>query len=43
MPRHDSQQAVLRIVVVSALAVVVGSTASLAAIGFVEALHWVND
>ncbi|MDV2077922.1 chloride channel protein [Marinobacter xestospongiae] len=43
MPRHDSQQAVLRIVVVSALAVVVGSAASLAAIGFVEALHWLND
>ncbi|MDX1458556.1 MAG: chloride channel protein [Marinobacter sp.] len=43
MTRQDAQQAAYRIMVVSVVAVVVGTVASLAAIGFVEALHVLND
>ncbi|MDX1756121.1 MAG: chloride channel protein [Marinobacter sp.] len=43
MARLDVQQAAYRILVVSAVAVVVGTVASLAAIAFVEALHFLND
>ncbi|MFL1405936.1 chloride channel protein [Marinobacter sp. M1N3S26] len=43
MDRQDVQRTVYQIAMVTVVAVVVGSIASLAAIGFVDAVLWLND
>ncbi|QSP95598.1 chloride channel protein [Marinobacter salinisoli] len=43
MNRNDLHQIVYRIAVVTLVAIAVGIASSLAAIAFVEAIHWLND